>query len=208
MAFACELGDLVTRQKGGKQFIAVDDGVEPLRPSRVDAGSDDKIACLSDSGRLLVFAASEIKAQSSGGRGCGADEPRRRREDVGSNRVQRKGRAGSRHIAAHRAADRGRDRRRRAQNSHRSPRAPGTRIEVQTEAREPREGGGASDSVESQPGCAPPSERPQHSLLLTPVFFSAQAATTKACRATVLQPAPLARFAASPKSDLNSENSA
>jgi len=118
------------------------------------------------------------------------------------HRVQRKGRAGSRHIAAHRAADRGRDRRRRAQNSHRSPRAPGTRIEVQTEAREPREGGGASDSVESQPGCAPPSERPQHSLLLTPFFSARKRRRPKACRATVLQPA---RSHASPRARIGLE---
>jgi len=67
--FACALGDLLTRQKAGKQFITVDEGVEPLRPSRVDVERDDMIACLSDGGRLLVFAANEIKAQAGGGRG-------------------------------------------------------------------------------------------------------------------------------------------
>ncbi len=66
--FACVLGDLLTRQKAGKQFITVDEGAEPLRPARVEGARDDKIACLSDSGRLLVFAANEIKAQA-GGRG-------------------------------------------------------------------------------------------------------------------------------------------
>ena len=67
--FACSLGDMVTRQKGGKQFITVDEGAVPLRPARVDPATDDRIACLSANGRLLVFAAAEIKAQSGGGRG-------------------------------------------------------------------------------------------------------------------------------------------
>jgi len=67
--FACQLGDMVTRHKGGKQFITVDEGAAPLRPALVDPSVDDRIACLSQKGRLLVFAASEIKAQSGGGRG-------------------------------------------------------------------------------------------------------------------------------------------
>ena len=67
--FACQLVDLVTRQRGGKQFITVDESATPLPPARVDAAADDRIACLSQKGRLLVFASSEIKAQSGGGRG-------------------------------------------------------------------------------------------------------------------------------------------
>jgi topoisomerase-4 subunit A len=67
--FACTLGDMLSRQKAGKQFVTVDEGAEPLRPARVDAQTDHRIACLSEKGRLLVFAASEIKAQSGGGRG-------------------------------------------------------------------------------------------------------------------------------------------
>jgi topoisomerase-4 subunit A len=66
--FACTLGDMVSRQKGGKQFITVDEGALPLRPQAA-APTDDRIACLSEKGRLLVFAANEIKAQSGGGRG-------------------------------------------------------------------------------------------------------------------------------------------
>lgn len=67
--FACTLGDLTSRQKGGKQFITVDAEAEPLRPARVNVATDERIACLSEKGRLLVFAANEIKAQSGGGRG-------------------------------------------------------------------------------------------------------------------------------------------
>jgi topoisomerase-4 subunit A len=75
--FACALGDMLSRQKAGKQFITVDAGAEPLRPALVDAASDDRIACLSEKGRLLVFAAEEIKRQPGGGRGVtfmGLDE--------------------------------------------------------------------------------------------------------------------------------------
>jgi topoisomerase-4 subunit A len=66
--FACTLGDMVSRQKGGKQFITVDDGALPLRPAPAGPG-DDRIACASEQGRLLVFAAAEIKALAGGGRG-------------------------------------------------------------------------------------------------------------------------------------------
>lgn len=67
--FACLLENLLSRQKGGKQFITVDDGAQPLRPAVVDPAIDGRIACLSEKGRLLVFAASEIKQQAGGGRG-------------------------------------------------------------------------------------------------------------------------------------------
>jgi topoisomerase-4 subunit A len=67
--FACQLGDLVSRQRGGKQFLTVDEGHEPLRPVQVNPAEDDRIVCASGGGRLLVIAAGEIKAQPAGGRG-------------------------------------------------------------------------------------------------------------------------------------------
>ena len=67
--FACTIENLLSRQKGGKQFITVDAGAQPLRPAVVDPATDDRIACLSEKGRLLVFPAAEIKAQAAGGRG-------------------------------------------------------------------------------------------------------------------------------------------
>jgi topoisomerase-4 subunit A len=75
--FACRLGDLLSRQRGGKQFIDVDEGHEPIRPTVVDPATDHLIACASGNGRLLVFEAAEIKAQPAGGRGViliGLDE--------------------------------------------------------------------------------------------------------------------------------------
>jgi topoisomerase-4 subunit A len=67
--FAASLGDMVSRQKAGKQFITVDEGAVPLQPQLVRAARDRQIACLSAKGRVLVFDAGEIKALSSGGRG-------------------------------------------------------------------------------------------------------------------------------------------
>jgi topoisomerase-4 subunit A len=66
--FACSIGDMLSRVKGGKQFISVDPGAVPLRPAPAEP-ADDRVACVSEKGRLLVFAASEIKALSGGGRG-------------------------------------------------------------------------------------------------------------------------------------------
>ncbi|MFN9480908.1 MAG: DNA gyrase C-terminal beta-propeller domain-containing protein, partial [Betaproteobacteria bacterium] len=56
------------RQKGGKQFITVEEGAVPLRPALMDP-ADDRIVCLSEKGRLLSFPASEVKQQPGGGRG-------------------------------------------------------------------------------------------------------------------------------------------
>jgi topoisomerase-4 subunit A len=66
--FTCVIGDMVSRVKGGKQFISVDRGAAALRPAQAEPG-DDRIACASEKGRVLVFAADEIKALSGGGRG-------------------------------------------------------------------------------------------------------------------------------------------
>ena len=67
--FTSTLGDLVSRPKGGKQFINVDDGAEPLRPQVFDPAGDRFLMCMSEKGRVLVFDMSEVKAQSGGGRG-------------------------------------------------------------------------------------------------------------------------------------------
>ena len=61
-------GDLATRQRGGKTFLAVSGAERPLAPVVVDA-SARRVACLSASGRLLVFGLDELKLQPGGGRG-------------------------------------------------------------------------------------------------------------------------------------------
>ena len=67
--FVCQLADLLSRQRAGRQFMTIEDGAEPLRPALVDPARDDRIACVSEEGRLLVFPANEIKYLASGGRG-------------------------------------------------------------------------------------------------------------------------------------------
>ncbi len=62
------VGDLVSRQKGGKSFLSLEAAEKPLPPSVVGAATT-QVACLSLSGRLLVFGLDELKLQSNGGRG-------------------------------------------------------------------------------------------------------------------------------------------
>lgn len=66
--FTAKAGEMVSRTKGGKSFITLADGDEPLAPRAVtaDAGA---IACLSEKGRLLIFGLDEIKMLPGGGRG-------------------------------------------------------------------------------------------------------------------------------------------
>ncbi|VCU69230.1 DNA topoisomerase 4 subunit A [Pigmentiphaga humi] len=68
MGFVTRLGDMSTRQRGGKQFMTLDDGDAPLRPVPVFEGAQS-LALLSAKGRFLVFVLDEAKVLSSGGRG-------------------------------------------------------------------------------------------------------------------------------------------
>jgi topoisomerase-4 subunit A len=66
--FTAKAGDMVSRIKGGKSFITLDEGDEPLTP-RIVASGASAIACLSEKGRLLVFGLDEMKSLTGGGRG-------------------------------------------------------------------------------------------------------------------------------------------
>lgn len=66
--FTAKSGDMVSRTRGGKTFITLDDGDEPLAPRPFIAGAS-AIACLSEKGRVLVFGIDEIKSLTAGGRG-------------------------------------------------------------------------------------------------------------------------------------------
>jgi topoisomerase-4 subunit A len=66
--FIAKAGDMVTRLKGGKSFITLDDGAVPL-PPRVVLDTAGAIACLSEKGRVLVFGIDEMKVLTNGGRG-------------------------------------------------------------------------------------------------------------------------------------------
>ncbi len=62
------VGDMLSRQRAGKSFLTVDAGVHVLAPAVID---DDhaNVACLSLSGRLLVFELADLNHQAKGGRG-------------------------------------------------------------------------------------------------------------------------------------------
>jgi topoisomerase-4 subunit A len=66
--FIAKVGDMISRTKGGKAFMTLDEGDEPLAPRIVDEKAS-AIACLSEKGRLLVFGMDESKTLSGGGRG-------------------------------------------------------------------------------------------------------------------------------------------
>jgi topoisomerase-4 subunit A len=66
--FTAKAGDMVSRVRGGKAFITLDEGDEPLAP-RIVGNNVSAIACLSEKGRMLVFGLEEIKGLSGGGRG-------------------------------------------------------------------------------------------------------------------------------------------
>ena len=63
-----QAGDLVSRQRGGKSFLALEGDEKPLPPSMVTEATV-RVACLTLSGRLLVFGVDELKVQAKGGRG-------------------------------------------------------------------------------------------------------------------------------------------
>ncbi|HEY1044774.1 MAG TPA: DNA topoisomerase IV subunit A [Telluria sp.] len=66
--FMAKAGDMVSRLRGGKSFITLDEGAVPLAPRIVPADAS-AIACLSENGRLLVFGMDEMKTLTNGGRG-------------------------------------------------------------------------------------------------------------------------------------------
>ena len=66
--FMSKAGDMVSRLKGGKSFITLDEGAIPL-PPRVIGEKAGAVACLSEKGRVLVFGMDEMKTLTNGGRG-------------------------------------------------------------------------------------------------------------------------------------------
>jgi len=66
--FIAKAGDMVSRLKGGKSFVTLDEGAVPL-PPRVVMEAAGAVACLSEKGRVLVFGIDEMKTLTNGGRG-------------------------------------------------------------------------------------------------------------------------------------------
>jgi len=63
-----QVGDLLSRQRGGKTFLALEQGEHVLPPSFVSP-VHTRVATLALGGRLLVFPLADLKRQANGGRG-------------------------------------------------------------------------------------------------------------------------------------------
>lgn len=63
-----QVGDMVSRQRGGKSFLALEADDKVLPPVPLVVGHS-QVVCLSMSGRLLAFPLQELKLQPKGGRG-------------------------------------------------------------------------------------------------------------------------------------------
>jgi topoisomerase-4 subunit A len=66
--FSARLGDMVSRQRAGKQFISLEKDDVLLRPVPLFTGATE-LALLSAKGKFLVFGLDEVKALGGGGRG-------------------------------------------------------------------------------------------------------------------------------------------
>jgi topoisomerase-4 subunit A len=88
--FIAKAGDMVSRLKGGKSFITLDDGAVPL-PPRVVPDSAGAIACLSEKGRVLVFGIDEMKVLTNGGRGVTLMELEPKEKLLASQPISQKG---------------------------------------------------------------------------------------------------------------------
>ena len=68
MGFVCHFKDLIARLRAGKAFMKLGEHAKILPPQVVRAG-EDKLACLSQEGRLLIFDLSEVRVLAGGGMG-------------------------------------------------------------------------------------------------------------------------------------------
>ncbi|AOB30713.1 DNA topoisomerase IV [Bordetella sp. H567] len=66
--FIARLSDMASRQRGGKQFITMENGDALLRPVPVFEGAQ-RLALLSAKGKFLLFGLDEVKTLAGGGRG-------------------------------------------------------------------------------------------------------------------------------------------
>ncbi len=64
--FIAKLGDLQSRNRAGKTLLNLSDGARVLMPVLVQDSASDQVAALTNSGRLLVFPASDLPELSRG----------------------------------------------------------------------------------------------------------------------------------------------
>jgi len=69
LGLQCLAGDLQTRQRGGKQFLQIDEGDEAIRPVVDIHARQSRLLCLSGQGRALSVALAEVRTLRNGGRG-------------------------------------------------------------------------------------------------------------------------------------------
>jgi topoisomerase-4 subunit A len=67
LGFVCKLGDLVSRTRHGKDFMAVGEGAQARAPAPVTAGK--YLAALSSDARLLLFPLADVPVRPNGGVG-------------------------------------------------------------------------------------------------------------------------------------------
>jgi topoisomerase-4 subunit A len=61
--FVASVADMMTRNKAGKAFLALDKGEKPLPPAAADGNT---VAVLTQGGRLLLFPLAELKEMAKG----------------------------------------------------------------------------------------------------------------------------------------------
>ncbi len=88
--FIAKAGDMVSRLKGGKSFITLDEGAVPLPPTVVDDKAS-AVAVVSEQARLLVFGLDEMKVLTNGGRGVILMELEDKESLVAARAISQKG---------------------------------------------------------------------------------------------------------------------
>jgi topoisomerase IV subunit A len=88
--FYAKAGDMVSRIKGGKAFITLDEGDLPLAPKVINETAN-AVACVSEKARLLVFGLDEMKSLSNGGRGVILMELEKNEKLVDAQPISQKG---------------------------------------------------------------------------------------------------------------------
>ena len=88
--FIAKAGDMVSRLRGGKSFVTLDEGSAPL-PPRVVMDAAGAVACLSEKGRVLVFGIDEMKTLTNGGRGVTLMELESKEKLLAAQPISQKG---------------------------------------------------------------------------------------------------------------------
>ncbi len=64
--FVVKSGDMLSRNKAGKAVVTVPKGAKVMKPSRITDAASDRIVAISNEGRMLVFAVSELPMMARG----------------------------------------------------------------------------------------------------------------------------------------------